>query len=73
MRKPVVARQVAGFGRYMKKEMLNRLSVQGKKKQIIGQAELYPVICARRLWRKKLAGRDVIHFVDNDSARYALD
>jgi len=56
----------------MKKTMKHRLSVDGKKKQIIGQAELYPAICARRLWKEKIRGRDVIHFVDNDSARYAL-
>ena len=56
----------------MGREMVRRLSEQGKKKQIIGQAELYPAIVARRLWKKKIEGRDVIHFVDNDSARYAL-
>ena len=30
------------------------------------------MICARKLWADKIKGRDVIHFVDNDSARYAL-
>ena len=46
--------------------------MKGKKKQIIGQAELYPAICARKLWKEKIKGRDVIHFVDNDRARIAL-
>ena len=65
-------KEVAGFGRDMNKEMKTRLIKHGKKKQIIGQAELYPASCARRLWREKIEGRDVIHFVDNDSARFAL-
>jgi len=64
--------EVAGFGRNMKKKMKERLSSGGAKKQIIGQVELYPAICARKLWRDKIRGRDVIHFVDNDSARFAL-
>ena len=65
-------KEAAGFGRYMNDKLKARLTMQGKKKQIIGQAELYPVICARKLWADKIKGRDVIHFVDNDSARCAL-
>ena len=64
--------EVAGFGRNMRKRLKERLSMKGKKKQIIGQAELYPALCARRLWKEKIKGRDVIHFVDNDAARFAL-
>jgi len=64
--------EVAGFGRDMKARMINKLSQKGKKKRIIGQAELYPAIVARRLWKHKIKGRDVIHFFDNDAARYAL-
>ena len=64
--------EVAGFGRNMGETMKRRLTVQGKKQQIIGQAELYPAIVARRLWKHKIQGRDVIHMVDNDSARFAL-
>ena len=61
----------AGFWRNMRESMLNRLSANGKKKQVIGQAELYPVIVARRFWSEKIRDRDGFHFVDNDSARYA--
>ena len=64
--------EVAAFGRNMGQKMLDRLSIEGKKKQIIGQAELYPAIVARKSWKKTIQGRDVLHFIDNDSARYAL-
>ena len=64
--------EVAGFGREMTEALKSRLSKEGKKKQIIGQVELYPAIIARKLWKEKLKDRDVIHFIDNDSARCAL-
>lgn len=41
-------------------------------KQVIGQAELFPVWVAKAHWAEKLKGRRVIFFVDNDSARFAL-
>ena len=55
--------EVAGFGRIMGETMKRRLTVQGKKQQIIGQAELYPAVVARRLWKHKNQGRDVIHMI----------
>ena len=64
--------EVAALGRNMGKRLQAKLSVAGKKKQIIGQAELYPAVVARRLWRKKIQGRDVVHFIDNDSAKFVL-
>ena len=44
----------------------------GSSKQVIGQAELYPVLVAKKCWAPRLAGRRVIFFIDNDSARFAL-
>ena len=40
--------------------------------QIIGQAELLPVLVAKIIWRRYLKNRRVIYFIDNDSARLAL-
>jgi len=40
--------------------------------QVIGQAELYPVVLARQLWSSRMAGRRAIIFIDNDAARGAL-
>jgi hypothetical protein len=42
------------------------------EKQIIGPAELYPVWLARELWAKRLQGRRVIFFVDNNGSKDSL-
>jgi len=36
------------------------------------QAELLPVVVAATTWRRALRGREVLVFVDNEAARYAL-
>ena len=41
---------------------------QGEDKQVIGQTELLPVLCSRRLWAPRIRGKDVLLFVDNMSA-----
>ena len=40
--------------------------------QVIGQAEVFPVLVARLTWAKHLVNRRVIYFIDNESARLAL-
>ena len=60
---------VESFGARMTEPMRRMLSENGTKKQIIGQAELLPMVVSRILWSGKLAGRDVIHYVDNEAAR----
>ena len=40
--------------------------------QVIGQAEILPVLVARWTWSKDLAGKRVLYFIDNESARLAL-
>lgn len=42
------------------------------KKQVIAQAELFPVVIAKSTWRDSLRGRSILWFVDNESARMAL-
>jgi hypothetical protein len=39
--------------------------------QVIGQAELFPLLIARLTWKDRLVNRRAIYFVDNDSARQA--
>ena len=41
-------------------------------RQVIGQAEIAPVVVARMTWAARLQGRLVIHFIDNDAARAGL-
>ena len=43
-----------------------------RSKQIIAQAELLPVVTAKRTWGSLLAGAHIIWFVDNEAARAAL-
>ena len=42
------------------------------RRQLIGQAELLPVVLAQRSWAGRWRGRKIVLFVDNDSARHAL-
>ena len=41
-------------------------------RQVIGQAEIAPVVIAKKTWAVRLAGRLILHFVDNDAARAGL-
>ena len=43
-----------------------------RARQLIGQAELLPAVVAQRTWSQRWAGRRVLLFMDNDSARHAL-
>jgi hypothetical protein len=45
---------------------------QGASSQVIGQAELWPVLLSLTTWADRLAGRRVIFFIDQDAARQAL-
>ena len=45
---------------------------RGTRRQLVGQAEILPVVLAQELWGQYLRGRRIIVFVDNDAARHAL-
>ena len=38
----------------------------------MGQSEMLPAVAARVIWRENLRHRLVIHFIDNDAARFAM-
>eukprot|EP00438_Fugacium_kawagutii_P009401 Skav231307 [mRNA] locus=scaffold161:371835:373196:+ [translate_table: standard] len=42
------------------------------KKQVIAQAEFFPVLVAKCTWAERLADRSTLWFLDNESARMAL-
>ena len=44
----------------------------GESGQVIGQAELHPILVAKRTWAEQLRGTRAVFMVDNDSARDAL-
>jgi len=57
---------------YIGDDLLWELSYKGEKKQIVGQAEILPVLFARKLWEPVMKNRSVLYFIDNDAARYSL-
>ena len=42
------------------------------QKQVIGQAELFPVLISKRTWASKLRNRRALYFIDNEAARLGL-
>ena len=49
-----------------------RQRASGLVEQVIGQAEIFPVLASLRTWQLALRGRRVVVFIDNDSARFSL-
>ena len=42
------------------------------RKQVISQAEIFPVLVAKETWKQVIENRSILWFLDNDSARMAL-
>jgi len=57
------------FGGEVSQETVDSWKSRLDQKQVIGQAELFPLIVSRLTWAKRLARRKVIFFLDNESAR----
>ena len=60
------------FGAEIPPEVCQSWTSKVDQTQVIGQAELFPVLVAKLTWKKHLAGRRAIYFLDNESARIAL-
>ena len=60
------------FGADMSEPLLDFLSGGGVKQQIVGQAEVIPCLASKVIWKDRMVGRPVVHFVDNEAARFAL-
>ena len=60
------------FGCTLREADIDEWRSKTDQKQVIGQAEIFPVLVAKLTWAEKLAGRRVIYFVDNESAKIAL-
>ena len=59
------------FGDHIPTEFVDLWRRTGKK-QVISQAEIFPVLVAKDTWRNILDNRSVLWFLDNDSARLTL-
>ena len=55
------------FGDDVPSDWVKKWTVSGKK-QVIGQAEIFPVLTAKLTWSRILQGRAVLWFLDNSSA-----
>ena len=60
------------FGARMSQRVIDSWKTREDQTQVIGQAEVFPVLVSRLTWHKRIAGRRAIYFVDNESARLAL-
>jgi hypothetical protein len=65
-----IGRDTEFFSEQVPEDLVRHWKAFGKD-QVIGQAELYPILMSRVLWEKRIMGRKVLWFVDNESARVA--
>ena len=68
----IPGRRPEAFGALLTDSAVKSLTSKLGQTQVIGQAELLPVLVAKTVWRRYLSNRKVIYFIDNDSARLAL-
>jgi hypothetical protein len=60
------------FGCEVGEPIVSLWSAGGEKTQVIGQAELLPVLLAKTTWPERFRNRSNITFIDNNSARFGL-
>jgi hypothetical protein len=60
------------FGAVVPDSLVHKWKSKDGQVQVIGQAEIFPVLVARLTWRQYLRGRKCIFFLDNESARIAI-
>ena len=68
----VPGERIQAFGAMLSRKAVMCLASKEHQEQVIGQAEILPVLIAKSIWGDKLRNRKVIYFIDNDSARLAL-
>lgn len=60
------------FGCNLRDEDTAEWKTNVDQRQVIGQAEIFPVLVATLTWAKKLAGKRVIFVIDYESTKIAL-
>ena len=56
----------------MSEELKWFLSLEGRKAQLVRQAEVLPCLLARRIWSARTKNRAVLYLIGNDAARYSF-
>ena len=59
------------FGAVVPRELEEQWRSRSGQSQVIGQAELFPLLVARLTWKEQMKGQRVVFFIDNESARLA--
>ncbi len=67
-----VSSRLEAWGAFILPGTLRRLQATVGADQVVGQAELLPCLGARWHWHDLLRGRAVLHYVDNDAAKWGL-
>ena len=68
----IIGQKVECFGFAVCAEQVDSCKTKLNQKQLIRQAELYPVLVAKHIWANELKGKRIIHFMDNEAARLGL-
>ena len=68
----VPGRRPEFFGARLTEQARLALTSRVGQRQVIGQAEILPVLVAKVIWEPYLRNRKALFFIDNDSARLAL-
>ena len=64
--------RIEHFGATLSPSTVESFKIRKDQKQVIGQAEILPVLMAKMTWARILRGRKVIFFIDNEAARLGL-
>ena len=67
-----VSNRLQCFGAGISQGTIETWKSKADQKQVIGQAELFPLLVARLTWKDIIAGRRCMYFLDNESARIAM-
>ena len=60
------------FGARLSKQTVDGWLTKEAQTQVIGQAEIFPLLIARLTWPLALANKRVLYFIDNEAARIGM-
>eukprot|EP00973_Karenia_brevis_P005302 725379-Karenia_brevis.AAC.1 len=64
--------RLEAFGAVVSQDLVEAWKSRASQEQVIGQAEIFPVLVARLTWAHDLEGQRAIFFIDNEAARLGL-
>ena len=64
--------QAECFGAKLSERTISEWRTRLGQDQVIGQAELFPLLVSRLTWASRLRNRRVLYFIDNEAARIGM-